>query len=60
MYSQYDQFMQKKNNNSDINCLDIKRKPECLCVYMYLYNVVILFLVHNTNSDIQVFAFLLK
>lgn len=49
----------KKNNISDIKCLDIKHKLECL-LYMYLYYVVIVFLVHNTNSDIQVFAFLLK
>lgn len=36
MYSQYDQFMQKKNNISDINCLDIKRKLECLCIHVFI------------------------
>lgn len=50
-----------KKKNSDINCLDIRRKLECLSVYMYLYYVVILLLISsNTDSDIQVFAFLLK
>lgn len=39
----------KKKNNSDINCLDIRRKLECLSVYMYLYYVVILLLISSQH-----------